>query len=383
MRIAIVTIHETIRGGVEMYLASLMPMLRACGHQVQLVTEEGLEQSNPKASCLARVLEFQPDVILQNSLSDPADELRLMETGIPVAFFAHAYAGMCISGTRRYARPDIEICRMRFGPACWTLYFNRRCGGLNPLTAVALYRENQLRRRAMLLADAVIVASEAMADLVRQHGVPPERVTTAPFFVPDPPELEPNVIATRFAAKRALFVGRFTDLKGWRELLRAAEILRGKGSEWTLVFVGNGPDHHALQAEASRRELRIELHPWLQPEARDHVMGQATVLVLPSVWPEPFGLVGLEAARLGVPSVAFDVGGIRQWLIPGRTGLLATPGSAESLASGIAGSIEDVNKYSDMAKAARLQARRFGADQHVIALEAALARAAKKKDRAD
>jgi glycosyltransferase involved in cell wall biosynthesis len=46
--------------------------------------------------------------------------------------------------------------------------------------------------------------------------------------------------------------------------------------------------------------------------------------VLSSVWPEPFGAVGLEAMRYGVPVVAFDAGGIREWLISAYNGYLVS-----------------------------------------------------------
>src|SRR5947207_14197024 len=41
-----------------------------------------------------------------------------------------------------------------------------------------------------------------------------------------------------------------------------------------------------------------------------------------SVWPEPFGMVGIEAMRYGLPVVAFDAGGIKEWLLDGRNGYL-------------------------------------------------------------
>jgi glycosyltransferase involved in cell wall biosynthesis len=44
--------------------------------------------------------------------------------------------------------------------------------------------------------------------------------------------------------------------------------------------------------------------------------------MVPSVWPEPMGLAGIEAMRFGLPVVAFDAGGISDWLTDGENGFL-------------------------------------------------------------
>jgi glycosyltransferase involved in cell wall biosynthesis len=65
----------------------------------------------------------------------------------------------------------------------------------------------------------------------------------------------------------------------------------------------------------------------------EHVLDGARVVVVPSRWPEPFGMVGIEAMRRGRPVVAAGHGGILDWLVDGVTGWTFRPGDASSLAS--------------------------------------------------
>jgi glycosyltransferase involved in cell wall biosynthesis len=382
MRILLCGINERVVGGVETYLRSLMAQLSGRGHQCLYGYEvpggsgsvvAASERSHHLSGHPARdAAAFKPDIIFQNSLLDPRSELSVAEVA-PVAFYVHAYGGMCISGTRRFAVPGKTVCGRVFGPGCWGPYFVRRCGGLNPATALGLYQQNQLRSRSLRAADVLLCASDYMRQRLLDHGILAERVRTVPYFVQEPASL--SSVEDRLGARRLLFLGRMTELKGWPELLEVVALLQSRGKLWTLVVAGDGPDRPRLLQVARHRRLAVEHHPWLESEARDRLIAGCTLLLLPSTWPEPFGLVGLEAARLGVPAVAFDVGGIREWLSPGLNGEIAPPADPSALADATERAVSSEAHYARLSSAAVQMAARFNAARHLEALEEALASA--------
>jgi glycosyltransferase involved in cell wall biosynthesis len=67
----------------------------------------------------------------------------------------------------------------------------------------------------------------------------------------------------------------------------------------------------------------VQFRGFVPPDELQRFYLDASVFVVPSVWPEPFGMVGPEAMRYGLPVVAFDAGGIKEWLIHGENGFLA------------------------------------------------------------
>ena len=115
-----------------------------------------------------------------------------------------------------------------------------------------------------------------------------------------------------------MFVGRIERLKGCRLLIEALPSVQARlGKSVRLVVAGDGPDRLAcerLAAQAQSPQVDIEFRGWVDAANRSRLLAEAAVLVMPSVWPEPYGLSGLEAIAAGVPVAAFRTGAIPEWL---------------------------------------------------------------------
>jgi glycosyltransferase involved in cell wall biosynthesis len=149
------------------------------------------------------------------------------------------------------------------------------------------------------------------------------------------------------------------------------------GRPLTLVVAGDGPERQAMEARAAARNVPVEFHGWVAPDCRVELMRSADVLALPSVCPETFGLVGVEAGCVGLPAVGFAVGGIPDWLISGTSGELAPadPPTAWGLADALVRTLADPNHLRALGLGAWQKARTFSRDAHVARLEAILAQA--------
>ncbi len=408
MRLLLVNESARCVGGAEVHLRQVLQALRERGHDVAFVhgdvpvPESGEARSaGPGAiapsdvpawsipefgagEVLARVADWNPDLVYAHRLIDASVLVPLVERG-PSVFFIHGYFGVCISGARCMKAPRPRPCTRRFGWACLLQYYPRHCGGWNPLT---LWREFRRERRKWSLLrrfDLWLTHSEHVRDEYVRHGLPADRTRCIPFFV-EPPGISRAAMATQSERERQqdpgtvrlLFLGRFDVLKGGQLLIAALpEVVRLAGRPVHLVMVGDGPARAAWMADAERvtrsthGRARVEFPGWRTGDAKAAALASAEILVVPSVWPEPFGMTGLEAGFFGVPSVAFDVGGVRAWLTPGVNGQLASgsPPDARGLAAAIAGVVMDPASRAALGRGARARANEFARERHVEALE--------------
>ncbi|UUX94795.1 glycosyltransferase [Aquabacterium sp. J223] len=188
-----------------------------------------------------------------------------------------------------------------------------------------------LQVRAMRSVPQWIVPSRYLAELLQLHGVADAgAVAVVPHFIgPADAPVPPPVPG------RLFFAGRLVPEKGLQVLIDALPHLHA--AHWHLHVAGDGPSREALQAQAHRLGLgeRVRWLGALPPHAMAEQYGQATAVVMPSLIPESFGLVGLEAMRSARPVAGFLSGGMAEWLRDGVNGVVAAWGDARSLAGAI------------------------------------------------
>lgn len=393
MRILIAGSHRNVVGGVEKYVQTIIPALLDRGHSVGLLhhyparfeseTVDSLEHKLPVwcsselgiEEALSGVANWRPDVVYSQGLEDLALE-NTLPAGYPTVLYAHTYLGTCVSGRKCYSVPQLRPCSRTLGPECLVLYYPRRCGGLHPGTMWRMFRQQSQRRAGFAGYRTVLVASRHMRQEYERHGAPRVQLLALPMTGGMPTTGAPP---HRVPEGRILFVGRLVDVKGACHLVRAISYAAGQLSrQLTLTVAGDGPERAQVQDLATQHDVRIRFPGWLNADQKLDLIRQSDLLAVPSLWPEPFGLVGIEAGSLGVPAAGYAVGGIPDWLIPGETGELAPgdPPTIKGLAEAITRALADPAHYNRLRQGAWAKSKQFAMDAHLDGLERVLAAAA-------
>jgi glycosyltransferase involved in cell wall biosynthesis len=199
-----------------------------------------------------------------------------------------------------------------------------------------------LERRALRASDAQVVLSSAFRRvLLERYRIAPWDIHVWPPGV-DPVafsagdrelarrtlELAPGAFVAACVRRLVPRMGIEVLLDAWRRTLERLP----PGS--TLLLVGEGPLAGELQASVTRHGLdaSVRLLGRISDDALREVYRAADTAVVPSLSVEGFGLVVLEAAACGTPSVVSDVGGLGEAVAGLDRSLVVSPGDPEALA---------------------------------------------------
>jgi len=270
--------------------------------------------------------EHRPDVLhLHNPypLLSPAIVNAAKHRGLPVVHTVHNYRQVCAPGV--YFR-DGHVCTDCKGKAFgWpgvqhACYRGSRPQSLIMVTALAKHRPTWRR------VPHYIALTDAIAEHLREFGVPADRITVKPNGVPDPGP--PG--GTAGPGDGFVFVGRLTEEKGLRLLLDAWR-RHPVGSLGPLRIVGDGP-LRPLAEEAAAQRADVEFTGQLPRAKTQAHIAAAAALVAPSTWHDVLPTVIIEGLAHGRPALGTDLGGIP--FVIGDAGW-TVPATVDALAAGL------------------------------------------------
>lgn len=394
MRIVQLSKEFSANGGVGTYSLNLSAALESAGQEVIVVHAdpsasastsgvsrqfyvEGFDQfgdhrnSRRSTSQVIEILEaVKPDIvhIQGNNNFLLEDEIRRRYAAVKSL---HVY-DFCPSGNKFHHALG-RACRHPTGPLCIPRMGYKRCLlTKRPSVIWWHYRRCVEANRNNAHYPTLIVASEYVKKQAVASGYPAGQIEVVPHFTPLP-ERGPSACEGErghhgLVGGTVLFVGRVVREKGLGHLLSALSRVH---TSWRLLVAGDGPDLDRVKrlARRLRVDTRMNFAGWADRELLRRFYREASLVVVPSVWPEPFGLVGIEAMSYGKPVVAFDVGGIPEWLQDGVTGFLITPYDVKEMAAKIDYLLEHPELAREMGMNGRARGeQKFNERKHIARL---------------
>lgn len=318
MRIAQVLTAST--GGIGRHVASLVPRLRAAGHEV-------IVYGPPGTALAAAGVHPAP---LRRLASDPADVVH-----------AHGYKAGGLAATAGLARPAPLV----------VTWHNALLSPAGPRGTAAIL----LQRGVARAADLTLGASHDLVVAALRLGAPRARLgaVAAPALPPPARDRATVRAALGVAPDQALVltVGRLAPQKNLGLLLDVAAALAGR-PDVVFAVAGEGPERVAVAARIATDQLPVRLLG-----ARDDVadlLAAADLALLTSAW-EARALAAQEALIAGLPLVATRVGGLAE--LVGDAAVLVAPEDAAEVARQVARLVDDPAARAALREAGRARAR--------------------------
>ena len=370
-------------GGAELNIRMTAEELRRRGHAVGLVYTQGtgrneaswsqvfeqsfrLDRSDPQGGVRHALHRFEPDLIYLHHLRDLEVFEAVLRSQKPVVRMIHDHALTCLR-TYKYNYFTRHICQR---PA--SLYCTFPClgsvarnhDGLWPVKW-ASYSQRKEDMRLTKCCDQLLVYSDYQKRELERNGFDPAKIQ---ICVPVRATNASPVVSSFGAQNVLLYVGQIIRGKGVDVLLEAL-------SKVKLPFQCNivGTGNHQKHCERLCRRLglagQVRFHGYVSPDRLEPFYREASAFVMSSLWPEPFGMAGPEAMRYGLPVVAFDAGGIQEWLKDGENGFLVRWRDTGAFAARIEQLLQHKELASRMGQCAQESVKKYDPVRQIATLE--------------
>lgn len=305
------------------------------------------------------------------------------------AFWRNAFFNLNVLFRLPKGRPDVILNgHIVTAPAAWLIGKRRKAPVVLYTYGKEVWGRPRLARWALRHSAAAIAVAEFTKAKLAEVAQPP----TVPIHVVHP-GVHPvtGTVAKPGGSTTLITVGRLRDrYKGHDIVLEALpEILRQR-PEVRWAVIGSGEQLGWLRARADQLGVSasVAFLGSVDDEAKQSELAGAAVFVMPTRYPrdeaagEGFPLVYLEAAAIGLPAVAGNIGGPAEAVLDGKTGLLVDPEDPQAVAEAIIRLMADPSLRANLGAAARSRAERaFTWDVVAADLRARLASVAGEVDR--
>lgn len=383
MKILLQNQYDDLLGGVETYFKLIVGALMERGHKVIAVyTKSGKKRDVKNNGYMAfylpnldlgeniyfsraRKKEIKRDLGLLESIvkKESPGLIHLNNTHYPHQYgFLNKYAPTiqtvhdffnCCNTVLKML-PD-GICNNPLGSSC----FGNKC--ISPRSIMELWRfkTKYANREAMKKFERLLVTTGYMKDMLIDNGFYPDKIQVLPLFVEDWKlniKSEDNII---------IYAGRLAKEKG---VIHFIHMLKSLSVDFKAFIIGDGPQREECENLVNIMGLdkRVEFTGFLDRNEIKNYFAQAAVVVVPSLWPEPFCLVGLEAMSCSKPVVAYDVGGISSWLRENYNGFFVIRGDVSGLVNKVTELLKNKRLAEDMGRRGRkLFEEKFSKEAHL------------------
>ena len=392
MKILVVNDRGGFFGGVEQNVADCAAGLSANGHEVFLAfgSENGTRHAaayrglfgaarqcyelggGEEATTFKNiVLETQPDCVYLHKVPAIKPFLEACrDAGIRAVRMIHDHDLCCPTGYK-YFRHSGKLCHHKAGWRCWADlgFLEKTQDGPLPVRYTSIQAKIR-EMNANFELDALVVASTYMKEELLTNGCSEDRVHLLAPVVKLSLGCDPLPVPSK---PQILYVGQLLRGKGVDLLLDALSKV-SVPFDANIIGAGNAEVGLKSQAESLGLSDRVRFLGWAPNDELNAHYNAARVVVVPSRWPEPFGMVGLEAMMHGRPVVAFNVGGIPDWLDHEVTGLLAPEQDSVAFAAALDRMLTEHDTAISMGKAAFDRVSNvFGFGPYMEKLESTLA----------
>ena len=356
MRILMIHNRYLLRGGEDSSFEAELDNLTRFGHDVLplIFSNSSIERGRTKILFALRSLfnirsfwvvrktikDFKPDIIhIHNLFSDASPSViwAAKSMRVPTVMTLHNYRLLCPSGTLRHAGMPFESSLNTTFPwkAIWRGVYRE-----SPIQTLALSLVISLHRMlgTWNCIDRFFVLSQAQLEIFAQSQL---KRLTGKFVI------KPNFCTRSVAAtipedaikRRFIYLGRLSDEKGIHTLLDAF-----KGTHHQLQIFGEGP-LHGLVTEFCISHKNVSFAPSIPKENVAKEIQSSCAVIFPSLCPETFGMVAIEALASGRPLIGSRIGAIKEIIEDGTDGLLFEPGDSFQLKSCLDAIAADTSMY--------------------------------------